>query len=143
MIKTFGLQLLDEIHQQTIPTQSIKLNSECKLKFQKLVKKAKNSRECTIDWFLRELINDQHMKENLGYIILKGLKTLSSEKIKNEPTLNESKSRKFERQSKQPDFVVSVIYQLQTESVIFVDKDCLDFLIDKGANINIIGFQYI
>ncbi|CAG8678438.1 17723_t:CDS:2, partial [Racocetra fulgida] len=199
MIKTFGSQLLDEIHQQTIPTQSVKLNSECELKFREAVKKAKNSRERAIDWFLRELINDQHMKENLGYVILKGLETLPSEKIRNEPSemtlitnyldyimkgtfhhpdkhivqwpntaLNESKSRKFEGRSKQPDFVVSVIHQLQTESVVFVGevsppsqknnvykncndlirigilmKDCLDFSIDKGADINIIGFQCV
>ncbi|CAG8470647.1 16023_t:CDS:2, partial [Cetraspora pellucida] len=199
MIKIFGSQLLDEIHQQTVPTQSVKLNSECELKFREAVKKAKNSRECAIDWFLRDLANDQYVKENLGYVILKGLETLPSEKIRNEPSeitlitnyldyimkgtfhhpdkyivqwpntaLNESKSRKFEGRSKQPDFVVSVIHQLQTESVVFVGevsppsqknnvykncndlirigilmKDCLDFSIDKGADINIIGFQCV
>ncbi|CAG8711406.1 3110_t:CDS:2, partial [Funneliformis mosseae] len=82
--------------------------------------------------------------------------------------LNESKSRKYEGRTKQPDFVVSIIYQLQTDSVIFVGevsppsqrnnvyknckdliqlgvfmKDCVDSAIDKGADINVFGFHCV
>ncbi|CAG8656323.1 16678_t:CDS:2, partial [Acaulospora morrowiae] len=82
--------------------------------------------------------------------------------------LNESKSRKFEGRTKQPDFVVSIIHQFQTVAVVFVGevsppsqknnvykncgdlirlgvfmKDCMDFAIDKGADINVIGFQCV
>ncbi|CAJ0925684.1 4694_t:CDS:2 [Entrophospora sp. SA101] len=77
--------------------------------------------------------------------------------------LNESKSRKSKGRCKQPDFVVSIIHQLQTEAIIFMGevsppsqrnnvykncndlirigvlmKDCLDFAIDNGA-----GFQCV
>ncbi|RHZ81429.1 hypothetical protein Glove_120g46 [Diversispora epigaea] len=199
MITMFGSQLLDKIHQQIIPTQSVTLNSECELKFREAIKKAKKSRDCAMDWFLKELTDDKLLRENLGYVILNGLETLPSEKIRNESSeitlitnyldyimkgtfhhpdkhivqwpntaLNESKSRKFEKRSKQPDFVVSIIHQLQTEAVIFVGevsppsqknhvykncndlirigvlmKDCIDFSIDKGADINVIGFQSV
>jgi hypothetical protein len=82
--------------------------------------------------------------------------------------LNESKSRKYEGRSKQPDFVVSIIHQLQTDSVIFIGevsppsqrsnvyknckdlirlgvfmKDCMDSAIDKGADINVLGFHCV
>ncbi|CAB5216446.1 unnamed protein product [Rhizophagus irregularis] len=81
--------------------------------------------------------------------------------------LDESKARKSGR-SKQPDFVVSVIHQLQTSGVIFVGevsppseknnvykncndlirigvfmKDCLDSAIDLGADIKMLGFQCV
>ncbi|CAG8640454.1 12319_t:CDS:2 [Ambispora gerdemannii] len=82
--------------------------------------------------------------------------------------LDESKARKPQGRSKQPDFVVSIIHQLQTSGVIFVGevsppseknnvykncndlirlgifmKDCLDSAIDLGADINILGFQCV
>ncbi|CAG8633623.1 9229_t:CDS:2, partial [Diversispora eburnea] len=192
-------QLLDKIHQQIIPIQSVTLNSNCELKFKEVIKKAKKSCNCATDLFLKKLTDNKLLRKNFSYVILKDLETLLSEKIKNEPSeitlitnhldyimkgifhhpnkhivqwsntvLNESKSRKFEGQSKQPNFVVSVIYQLQIEAVVFVGevsspsqknnvykncnnliqigviiKDCMDFSIDKGANINVIGFQCI
>jgi len=82
--------------------------------------------------------------------------------------LNESKARKFRGQTKQPDFVVSIVHQFQTVANIFIGevsppsqktnvyknccdlirlgvfmKDCMDFAIEKGANINVIGFQCV
>ncbi|RIA84851.1 hypothetical protein C1645_742008 [Glomus cerebriforme] len=82
--------------------------------------------------------------------------------------LEESKARKIEGRSKQPDFILSIIHQLQTKSVIFIGevsppsqkdnvykncndlirlgvfmKDSLDSAMDKGADIKIIGFQCI
>jgi len=82
--------------------------------------------------------------------------------------LEESKARKFEGRTKQPDFTVSVIHQLQTKAVLFVGevsppsqkdnvfkncndlirigifmKDCLDSAIDKGADVKAIGFQCV
>ncbi|UZO10449.1 uncharacterized protein OCT59_002031 [Rhizophagus irregularis] len=149
-------------------------------------------------WWLTELANDQTLDENLGFVILECLKSLPTAKIKNEPSettlitnyldhvmkgmlhdpnkyivewpntgLDESKARKSGR-SKQPDFVVSVIHQLQTSGVIFVGevsppseknnvykncndlirigvfmKDCLDSAIDLGADIKTLGFQCV
>ncbi|RIB05678.1 hypothetical protein C2G38_2117809 [Gigaspora rosea] len=82
--------------------------------------------------------------------------------------LDESKARKLQGRSKQPDFVVSIVHQLQTSGVIFVGevsppseknnvykncndlirvgifmKDCLDSAIDLGADIKLLGFQCI
>ncbi|CAG8722259.1 450_t:CDS:2, partial [Funneliformis caledonium] len=192
MIKMFGSSLLDEICQHVIPTQNITLNSEYELKFREAIKKSKESRVCAMNWFHKELADNHLLNENLGNIILKGLETLPSVKIRNEPSeitlitnyldyimkstfhnpdkyivqwpniaLNESKTRKFEGRSKQPDFTVSIIHQHQTESVIFVGevsppsqknnvykncndlirigvfmKDCMDFSIDKDYTID-------
>jgi hypothetical protein len=82
--------------------------------------------------------------------------------------LNESKARKFGGRTKQPDFVVSIVHQFQTVANIFIGevsppsqktnvyknccdlirlgvfmKDCMDFAIEKGADINVIGFQCV
>lgn len=82
--------------------------------------------------------------------------------------LNESKARKFRGRAKQPDFVVSIAHQSQTVANIFIGevsppsqktnvyknccdlirlgifmKDCMDFAIEKGADINVIGFQCV
>ncbi|CAB5389647.1 unnamed protein product [Rhizophagus irregularis] len=82
--------------------------------------------------------------------------------------LNESKARKFRGRTKQPDFVVSIVHQFQTVANIFIGevsppsqktnvyknccdlirlgvfmKDCMDFAIEKGADINVIGFQCV
>ncbi|CAG8476700.1 17897_t:CDS:2 [Cetraspora pellucida] len=82
--------------------------------------------------------------------------------------LDESKARKSQGRSKQPDFVVSIVHQLQTSGIIFVGevsppseknnvykncndlirvgifmKDCLDSAIDLGADIKLLGFQCV
>lgn len=79
--------------------------------------------------------------------------------------LNESKTRKFEGRTKQPDFTVSIICQLQTSTTLFVGevsppskkgdvyKNCNIHLgvfmkdpkssVDKGADIKVLGFQCI
>nr|CAG8619389.1 8927_t:CDS:2 [Entrophospora candida] len=82
--------------------------------------------------------------------------------------LDESKARKFEGRAKQPDFIVSIICQLQSCATIFVGevsppskkgdvykncndlirlsifmKDSLDSSIDKGVDIKVLGFQCI
>ncbi|CAI2179326.1 16317_t:CDS:2, partial [Funneliformis geosporum] len=82
--------------------------------------------------------------------------------------LNENKARKFRGRTKQPDFVVSIVHQFQTVANIFIGevsppsqktnvyknccdlirlgvfmKDCMDFAIEKGADINVIGFQCV
>ncbi|CAB4412052.1 unnamed protein product [Rhizophagus irregularis] len=81
--------------------------------------------------------------------------------------LNESKTRKFEGRTKQPDFTVSIICQLQTSATLFVGevsppskkgdvyKNCNDLIrlgvfmkdpkssVDKGADIKVLGFQCI
>ena len=78
------------------------------------------------------------------------------------------RQRKFRGWTKQPDFVVSIIHQSQTVANIFIGevspplqktnvyknccdlirlgvfmKDCMDFAIEKGADINVIGFQCV
>ncbi|CAB4469016.1 unnamed protein product [Rhizophagus irregularis] len=56
--------------------------------------------------------------------------------------INESKAKKLQGiRSKQPDFTVSIIHQLQLNGVIFVD--CLDSSIELGADIKILGFQCV
>ncbi|GBC25141.2 C2H2-type zinc finger transcription factor [Rhizophagus irregularis DAOM 181602=DAOM 197198] len=180
MIDSFGSPLLDQIHQELIPTQQV-LDSESESKFRKAIKKAnKNSRDDAIDWLSAELVNNRNLKKNFGSVILKGLETLPADKIRNEPNpdkhivqwpntaLDESKLRKFEGRTKQPDFVVSVIHQLQTVADTVIGevsppaqkanvykncndlirlgvfmKDCVDFAIDRGAEINVIGFQCV
>ncbi|PKY47282.1 hypothetical protein RhiirA4_444767 [Rhizophagus irregularis] len=199
MIDSFGSPLLDQIHQELIPTQQV-LDSESESKFRKAIKKAnKNSRDDAIDWLSAELVNNRNLKKNFGSVILKGLETLPADKIRNEPSetslitnhldyimkgifqdpdkhivqwpntaLDESKLRKFEGRTKQPDFVVSVIHQLQTVADTVIGevsppaqkanvykncndlirlgvfmKDCVDFAIDRGAEINVIGFQCV
>jgi hypothetical protein len=81
--------------------------------------------------------------------------------------LDESKARKLQGRSKQPDFTISIIHRLRKNGVIFVVKlarlrknnvykncndlirvgifmkDCLDSVIDKGADIKVLGFQCI
>ncbi|PKC07898.1 hypothetical protein RhiirA5_500357 [Rhizophagus irregularis] len=161
-------------------------------------KAIKESRECAVDWLWTELSNDQALKENLGIVFLECLRSLPTTKIKNQPSeitlitnhldhimkmlhnpdkhivewpntgLDESKARKLQGRSKQPDFTVSIIHQLQDNGVIFVGevsppseknnvykncndlirvgvfmKDCLDSAIGKGADIKVLGFQCI
>ena len=82
--------------------------------------------------------------------------------------LNESKTRKAEDRTKQPDFTTSIICQLQTSATLFVGevsppskrgdvykncndlirlgvfmKDILDSSVDKGADIKVLGFQCV
>ncbi|CAG8677272.1 4555_t:CDS:2, partial [Racocetra fulgida] len=163
---------------------------KCELKLREAIKKCDKSREHAQDWLLKELLNDQKLKKNLGSVILRGLETLPNDKIKNDPSettlvtnyldyiirgifhnpnkhivqwpntaLNESKLRKYKGRAKQPDFVISIIHQLQIAATIFVGevsppsqknnvykncsdlirlgifmKDCMDSAIDKGAD---------
>ncbi|CAB4388011.1 unnamed protein product [Rhizophagus irregularis] len=176
---------------------TLNLESELKFR-EVIKRVIKESWSSVKKWWLTELANDQTLDENLGFVILECLKSLPTAKIKNEPSettlitnyldhvmkgmlhdpnkyivewpntgLDESKARKSGR-SKQPDFVVSVIHQLQTSGVIFVGevsppseknnvykncndlirigvfmKDCLDSAIDLGADIKTLGFQCV
>ncbi|CAG8549961.1 2203_t:CDS:2 [Paraglomus occultum] len=86
MINIFGSQLLDKIHQQTVPPRNVTLNSECESKFRAAIKKAKQSRDSAMDWFHQELINNLSLKKNLGLMVLRGLETLPNEKVRNEPS---------------------------------------------------------
>ncbi|CAG8712738.1 7684_t:CDS:2, partial [Acaulospora colombiana] len=163
----------------------------------KVIKQAiKESRRSAITSLLAELTNDKMLDESMDYVILENLKTLPTEKIKNEPSeimfitnyldrimreifhdpdkhivewpntgLDESKARKSQGRSKQPDFVVSIVHQLQKSGVIFVGevsppleknnvykncndlirvgvfmKDCLDSAIDLGADIKLLDY---
>ncbi|CAG8645169.1 1421_t:CDS:2, partial [Paraglomus occultum] len=161
-------------------------------------KAIKESRESAVDWLWSELSNDQILKENLGVVFLECLRSLPTTKIKNQSSeltlitnhldhimkmmhnpdkhivewpntaLNESKVRKLQGRTRQPDFTISILHQLQRNGVIFVGevsapseknnvykncndlirvgifmKDCLDSAIEKGADIKVLGFQCI
>ena len=192
MIDLFGSALLEQIHEEFVPTQKIELDPELESKFREAIKKAnKVSRDHGIDWLSAEILNNRNLK-NFGSVILKGLETLPIDKIEISETslitnhldyimkgifhnpdkhivqwpntaLNKSKSR-----TNKPDFVVSVIHQLQMVADISIGevsppsqktnvykncndliqlsiflKDCMDCAIDNGAEINVIGFQCI
>ncbi|CAG8624649.1 6719_t:CDS:2, partial [Funneliformis caledonium] len=153
----------DMIHQRIILTQQTALDAECEAKFRNTIKtlpftKIKNDlSEMTLvtnylDRIMRRMLHDPNRHiikwSNMGF--------------------NKSKARKLEGRAKQPDFVVSVIHQLQICGVIFVGeisplseknniyknckdlirigifmKDCLDIGIGKGADLKVLGFQYI
>ncbi|RGB26232.1 hypothetical protein C1646_427558 [Rhizophagus diaphanus] len=82
--------------------------------------------------------------------------------------LKESKARKLEGRVRQPDFLVLAIHQLETSGTLFIGKvtflaergnvhkncndlicikvfmkECINSAIDKGADIKLLGFQYI
>ncbi|RIB23418.1 hypothetical protein C2G38_2072873, partial [Gigaspora rosea] len=170
MVNIFGSPLLDEVYQKKVIKQA-----------------TKGSHRSATKSLLAELTNDQTLDESLDSVILECLKTLLTEKIKNEPSEillitnyldrmmrkifhdpDKHIARKSQGRSKQPDFVVSIVHQLQTSGVIFVGevsppleknnvykncndlihvgifmKDCLDSAIDLGADIKLLGFQCI
>ncbi|PKC04182.1 hypothetical protein RhiirA5_276949 [Rhizophagus irregularis] len=196
-IKEINVSMLFRQYQNKSVTTNIKFGERIKFR-EVIKRAIKESWSSVKKWWLTELANDQTLDENLGFVILECLKSLPTAKIKNEPSettlitnyldhvmkgmlhdpnkyivewpntgLDESKARKSGR-SKQPDFVVSVIHQLQTSGVIFVGevsppseknnvykncndlirigvfmKDCLDSAIDLGADIKMLGFQCV
>ena len=110
----------------------------------KMILVLKNSRDDAIDWLSAELVNNRNLKNfgsvilkgletlpagkirnessetslitnHLDYI-MKGIFQDPDKHIVQWPNtaLDESKSMKFERRTKQPDFIVTVIHQLQT-----------------------------
>lgn len=87
MIDIFSSPLLNKIHQQFVPVQQIELSSECETKFRKVIKHAtKESRHKAIKLLVTELSNDETLGENLGFVILKGLELLPSDKVRNGPS---------------------------------------------------------
>ncbi|CAG8609609.1 11242_t:CDS:2 [Funneliformis caledonium] len=110
--------LLIEIHQRIIPTQQTALDLECEAKFRDAIKRVitlyedqNDPSEMTLvtnylDHVMREMLHDPNRH------IVEWPNT----------SLDESKARKSEGRSKQPDFVVTVIHQLQTCGVIFVGE---------------------
>ncbi|CAG8715223.1 35175_t:CDS:2, partial [Gigaspora margarita] len=141
----------DDLPTSQTCSANTEIDSECESKFRKVIKQAtKESRRSATKSLLAELTNNQTLDENLDSVILECLKTLPTEKIKNEPSeitfitnyldrimrelfhdpdkhivewpnteFDESKARK---RSKQTDFVVSIVHQLQTSGVIFVGE---------------------
>ncbi|KAF0424038.1 hypothetical protein F8M41_006652 [Gigaspora margarita] len=190
----------DDLPTSQTCSANTEIDAECESKFRKVIKQAtKESRRSATKSLLAELTNNQTLDENLDSVILECLKTLPTEKIKNEPSeitfitnyldrimrelfhdpdkhivewpnteFDESKARKSQGRSKQTDFVVSIVHQLQTSGVIFVGevsppseknnvykncndlirigifmKDCLDLVVDLGADIKLLGFQCV
>ncbi|RIB03391.1 hypothetical protein C2G38_2225182 [Gigaspora rosea] len=118
------------------PDTATALDSECEAKFKDAIKRAtKELFSNAMDWLMAELSNNKPLKDNIGFMdpnynpglyklfALFGLEQLyctSWTILMKNTGLNESKARKSEGRSKQPDFVVSAIYQLQICGVIFV-----------------------
>ncbi|CAI2195340.1 9834_t:CDS:2, partial [Funneliformis geosporum] len=87
MIDIFGSPLLDEIHQQIIPTQQTALDSECEAKFRDAIKRVtKESFSHATDWLMTELSNNKPLKDNMGFVILDCIRSLPFTKIKNDPS---------------------------------------------------------
>ncbi|RIB28265.1 hypothetical protein C2G38_2158370 [Gigaspora rosea] len=122
MIDIFGSPLLDTIYQRIILTQQTALDSDCEAKFKNAIKRAtKESFSNATDWLMAELSNNKPLKDNIGFMNLNYNPGLWTTLTKN-TGFNESKARKSEGRSKQPDFVVSAIHQLQICGVIFVGE---------------------
>ncbi|CAG8571211.1 11365_t:CDS:10 [Funneliformis mosseae] len=132
--------LLIEIHQRIIPTQQTALDSECEAKFRDAIKRVtKESFSHATDWLMVELSNNKPLKDNMGFVILDCIREMLHDPNRHivewpNTGLDESKVRKSEGRSKQPDFVVSVIHQLQTCGVIFVGE---------GTDLKVLGFQCV
>ncbi|CAG8526301.1 3333_t:CDS:10 [Gigaspora rosea] len=132
------------------PDTATALDSECEAKFKDAIKRAtKELFSNAMDWLMAELSNNKPLKDNIGFMdpnynpglyklfALFGLEQLyctSWTILMKNTGLNESKARKSEGRSKQPDFVVSAIYQLQICGVIFVAE---------GMDLKVLGFQCI
>ncbi|CAG8671236.1 5435_t:CDS:2, partial [Gigaspora rosea] len=143
MVNIFGSPLLDEVYQKSnLATKSL----------------------------LAELTNDQTLDESLDSVILECLKTLLTEKIKNEPSeillitnyLDRMMRKIFHdpdkhivewpntgldkaRQEISPPLEKNNVYKNCNDLIhvgIFM-KDCLDSAIDLGADIKLLGFQCI
>ncbi|CAG8827189.1 6682_t:CDS:2, partial [Cetraspora pellucida] len=100
--KTDGLYVESNIHQRIIPTQQTALDLECEAKFRDAIKRTiKESNGHATDWLMAEISMNNALKDNMHIIEWPNA------------GLEESKTRKSEGRSKQPDFVVSVIHQLQ------------------------------
>ncbi|CAG8654668.1 17515_t:CDS:2 [Funneliformis caledonium] len=85
MINLFGTPLLDKIHEEFMPKQQIELDLNCESTFRKAIKMAmKNSRKDATNWILRQLANEEILREDAGYTILDCLRTLSMSTIRNE-----------------------------------------------------------
>ncbi|CAG8602375.1 13926_t:CDS:2 [Gigaspora rosea] len=156
MIDHFGLSLLDEIHQRFMPDKQKLLDPSSEMIFRKSIKMAISElRDDATNWLCRKLSNEQLLREksseithytNLLDYIMKGLFNNPDKHITQWPNtaLNESKTRKFEGRTKQPDFTGDV-YKNCNDLIrlgVFM-KDILDSSIDKGADIKVLGFQCI
>ncbi|CAG8459608.1 27089_t:CDS:2 [Dentiscutata erythropus] len=199
IINIFGSQNLDKIHKTLFSTDKRELDAKCEFKFRRIIKQSINdSRDSAIKSTIAYL-TEINSKENLGFIILEGLKLLPNLKLKSQPSemslitnyldyimkellhepdkhrvewpntgLKESRARKLEGRARQPDFIVSVINQLETSGTLFVGevtspaekgnvykncnnlvhvgvfmKECIDSAIDKGADVKLLEFQCI
>ncbi|CAI2195623.1 2523_t:CDS:2, partial [Funneliformis geosporum] len=130
MINTFGSHLLDKIHKRFFPTNKRELDAECESKFRRIIKQSINdSRDSAIKSSL-EYLAENNSKENLGFVILEGLRSLPNLKLKVNQAkfewpntgLKESKARKLEGRARQPDFIVSAIHQLETNGTLFIGE---------------------
>ncbi|CAB5213142.1 unnamed protein product [Rhizophagus irregularis] len=154
MINIFGLDLLDKISDKLKPNKQ-EFNVEYEAKFKSIIKQSINiSRDNAINSLLgnSEKPESINLKENLGFVILDGLKSLPSHKLKCKPseitlitnyldyimkglfhhpdkyiiewpnTGQETKASKVEGRARQPDFLVSAIHQLEKRGSLFVGE---------------------
>jgi len=87
MINTFGSQnLLDKIYKILFPTNKRELDADCESKFRRIIKQSINdSRDSAIKSSMAYL-SENNSEENLGFVILEGLRSLPSLKLKSQPS---------------------------------------------------------
>ncbi|CAG8688795.1 9691_t:CDS:2, partial [Funneliformis caledonium] len=170
--KTEGLFAESNVHEilslSSIFLLAPELSSEYETKFRKVVKQAtKESRHKAIKLLVTELSNDETLGENLGFVILKGLEMLLSGKVRNEPSeitfitnyldyimkgtfhdadkhIVQWPNTALNEREVSPPLQKTNVYKNCCDLIrlgVFM-KDCMDFAIEKGADIKI-GFQCV
>ncbi|POG81715.1 hypothetical protein GLOIN_2v1447633 [Rhizophagus irregularis DAOM 181602=DAOM 197198] len=83
----FGLDLLDKISENLKPNKQ-EFNAEYEAKFRNIIRQSSNiSRDNAINSLLGHLAeSESRLKENLGFVILDGLKSLPNHKLKSKPS---------------------------------------------------------
>ncbi|CAG8499233.1 17722_t:CDS:2 [Cetraspora pellucida] len=87
MINIFGSQnLLDKIHKVLFPTDKRGLDAECESKFRRIIKQSINdSRDSAIKSSIA-FLTENNSKENLGFVIFEGLRSLPNLTLKSQPS---------------------------------------------------------
>ncbi|EXX72399.1 hypothetical protein RirG_069710 [Rhizophagus irregularis DAOM 197198w] len=87
MMNIFGLDLLDKISENLKPNKQ-EFNAEYEAKFRNIIRQSSNiSRDNAINSLLGHLAeSESRLKENLGFVILDGLKSLPNHKLKSKPS---------------------------------------------------------
>ncbi|CAG8585652.1 5726_t:CDS:2 [Acaulospora morrowiae] len=144
MINIFGSPLLDEIHQQFIPTQQTELDSGCESKFREAIKRAtKESCGSATKWLLTELANNQTLDENLGFVNVPYHEMIRTSILLNGPTRVLTKAKQGNGKEEANNRTLQYLLSISYRQVASYSWDCLDSAIDKGADLKLLGFHCI